>query len=76
VSPGSTRTDQSQPTVFLARIEDAQLGCRLKAFLFEQSVAFWATRSFRSQYASKSGAHSPEQKKRCEIKMTPLEETT
>jgi hypothetical protein len=39
------------PTVVLAGIEDAQAICHLKAFLFEQSVAFSATMTFRSHLA-------------------------
>jgi hypothetical protein len=76
VSPGSTQTDRSQPTVVLAGIEDAQPNCHLKAFLFELSVAFLATRAFCSQHASKSGAASPEEQKHRENKMTPPEKST
>jgi hypothetical protein len=68
MSPASTRTDRSQPTIALAGIEDAQPNCRLKAFLFEPSVAFWATTIFLGQCASKSGAHSRQRKKHREIK--------
>jgi hypothetical protein len=57
MSPASTRTDRSQPTIVLAGIEDAQPACRLKAFLFEPSVAFLATMIFLGQTAAKSGAH-------------------
>jgi hypothetical protein len=68
VSPASTRTDRSQPTIVLAGIEDAQPTCRLKAFLFEPSVAFLATTIFLGQTASKSGAPSRQRKKYREIK--------
>jgi hypothetical protein len=68
VSPGSTLTDRSQPTIVFAGIEDAQQNCRLKAFLFEPSVAFLATTIFLGQTASKSGAPSRERKKHREIK--------
>ncbi|MEI9925452.1 MAG: hypothetical protein WDN50_20155 [Bradyrhizobium sp.] len=68
VSPGSTRTDRSQPIIVLAGIEDAQPTCRLKAFLFEPSVAFWATTIFLGQSAAKSGGRSRERKKHREIK--------
>jgi hypothetical protein len=47
--------------------EDAQARCHLKAFLFEQAVAFWATTTFRGSGASKSGVRSPEQLARCRI---------
>jgi hypothetical protein len=45
-------------------MEDAQAVCHLKAFLFEQSVAFWATTAFHGYRAWKSGAISPEQQTR------------
>jgi hypothetical protein len=32
-----------ETTAVLAKVEDAQAGCRLKAFLFERYVAFQAT---------------------------------
>jgi hypothetical protein len=70
-------TGRFRTTFVLTRFQDAQASCHLKAFLFEPSVAFWATTA--SAPIDKSGKRRrphPGQQAFLNSQMTPLAKLT